>query len=356
MLWNGKWKDYECVFDYEHRTIMLFDQNKLQIKSLQFGNPNKSSLEFNVSIQWYNHIDINETHTKWQKHTNIFINFNYLLIVELLNCYAYISNTQDFNSFHVTWKSNDDITHKEPLNPYSITFKQGIQHVQHNLQVRSHFMPGTDELIFFDCKFDKCMPAIPSKISKMNDSDVLLHNIYKYLPHYPIIQVHWEIQYGFMVPYKRTIGIERNHLPKSVPFQDEFISLNQKTKFNPLLYECDLHKLKIMQDTVNVKLTKNNELQKLFHEITKNGYLYDLITFQYKNNEKEEKELCDNIKQAINFNEKDENGKLILNHKIFTILNELKILYHDDIHKQMGYPLQLWNICAILLYCSKSCN
>ncbi|ETO04874.1 hypothetical protein RFI_32523 [Reticulomyxa filosa] len=66
MLWNGKWKDYKCVFHYGHRTIMLFDENKLKIKSLQLGNPNKSSLEFNVSIQWYNDIsDVDNTHAKW---------------------------------------------------------------------------------------------------------------------------------------------------------------------------------------------------------------------------------------------------------------------------------------------------
>ncbi|ETO16889.1 hypothetical protein RFI_20448, partial [Reticulomyxa filosa] len=53
MLWNGKWKDYECIFDYEHRTIMLLDINeyinnkKLKIKSLQLGNPKRSLLEFN---------------------------------------------------------------------------------------------------------------------------------------------------------------------------------------------------------------------------------------------------------------------------------------------------------------------
>ncbi|ETO12700.1 hypothetical protein RFI_24675, partial [Reticulomyxa filosa] len=250
-----------------------------------------------------------------------------------------------FNSFHVIWKDKNNRIHKEPLNPYSITFKQGIQHVQHNLQRRSHFISGADELINFECKFDKCKPEISSK---MNDSDILLHDIYKYLHHYPIIQVHWEIDYYFMVPYKRTICIERNNLPKSVPFQDIVISLNQKTKFNPLLYECDLHKLKMIGDTIHVK--------KLLHEVIKNDYLCDLIICQHINNKKEEKKFYDNIKQQINYNEKDENGELILNDKILTILNELKILYHDDIHKQMGYPLQLHYIRAILLYCGKSCN
>ncbi|ETO31646.1 hypothetical protein RFI_05473, partial [Reticulomyxa filosa] len=58
ILSNGKWKDYWILFDYQHRTIMLFDENKSKIKLLQVGNPNKSSLEFNVSIQWYN--DLND--------------------------------------------------------------------------------------------------------------------------------------------------------------------------------------------------------------------------------------------------------------------------------------------------------
>ncbi|ETN99057.1 hypothetical protein RFI_38430, partial [Reticulomyxa filosa] len=130
-----------------------------------------------------------------------------------------------------------------------------------------------------------------------------------------------------MVPYKRTIGMERNDLPKNDDLDIEFIPSNQKTKFNPLLYECDLHKLKIIEDT------------KLFHEMIKNDYLCDLITTRPTESHK------NIIKKQINYNEKDENGELILNDKILTILNELKILYHDDIHKQMGYPLQLWHIC-----------
>ncbi|ETO01670.1 hypothetical protein RFI_35770, partial [Reticulomyxa filosa] len=125
----------------------------------------------------------------------------------------------EFNSFHVIWKDSLNRTHKEPLNPYSITLKQGIQHIQHNLQMMHHFTYGADELILFECEFDKCKPVISSKISKMSDPDVLLHDIYKHLPHYPIIQVHWEIKGLFMVPYKRTIGIERN-IPKRVPFKD----------------------------------------------------------------------------------------------------------------------------------------
>ncbi|ETO34966.1 Pfs, NACHT and WD domain protein, partial [Reticulomyxa filosa] len=105
----------------------------------------------------------------------------------------------------------------------------------------------------------------------------------------------------------------------------------------------------VIEDTLQTKVTRNNELQKLFHEMIKNGYLCDLSTTSPK-------ESHSIIKKQMNYNVKDENGELILNDKILTILNELKILYHDDIHKRMGYPLQLYQICAILLYCGKSCN
>ncbi|ETN98169.1 hypothetical protein RFI_39345 [Reticulomyxa filosa] len=90
MLSNGKWKDYKCVFDYEHRTIMLFDENKLKIKLLQLGNPNKSSLEFNVSIQWYT--DIDETNVKWAclilNHAWHFRTLNIFNRDDLSNCVA----------------------------------------------------------------------------------------------------------------------------------------------------------------------------------------------------------------------------------------------------------------------------
>ncbi|ETO34645.1 hypothetical protein RFI_02447, partial [Reticulomyxa filosa] len=233
--------------------------------------------------------------------------------------------------------------YNEPLNPYSMTLKKGLQHLKHQFQARQYYMSGEDELVNFKCEFDKCEPPIPSNTNE----DVLLDDIYTLFPHYPNMQVHWKIEVSFIVPYKRTIDIGRNNLPKNVPFQD--ISLNQKTKFNPLLYECDLHRLKLIEDTVFLINQKSNSgLQLLLHEVIKNGFLHDLIIDRLSISRKK-------IKKQINYNEKNPN-ELILNDLILTILNELKILYHDDIHKQMGYPLQLHQICAILLYCGKSCN
>ncbi|ETO05011.1 hypothetical protein RFI_32386, partial [Reticulomyxa filosa] len=103
-----------------------------------------------------------------------------------------------------------------------------------------------------------------------------------------------------------------------------------------------------IQNILDSKRKRNYELQRLFHEVTKNGYLRDLVTSQYTKNKKEAIQIIDSKK-------KNKNEKL-LNDKIFTILNELKILYHNDIHKQIGYPLQLHHICAVLLYCGKSCS
>ncbi|ETO01269.1 hypothetical protein RFI_36171, partial [Reticulomyxa filosa] len=170
--------------------------------------------------------------------------------------------------------------YNEPLNPYSMTLKKGLQHLKHQFQARQYYMSGEDELVNFKCEFDKCEPPIPSNVN----GDVLLDDIYTLFPHYPNMQVHWKIEVSCMVPYKRTIGIERSILPKNVPFQD--ILSSQKTKFNPLLYECDLHQLKCIEDTVN------SDLKLLFHEIIKNDCLCDLATFEFTN-EKEEQQLHD---------------------------------------------------------------
>ncbi|ETO17171.1 hypothetical protein RFI_20159, partial [Reticulomyxa filosa] len=65
MLLDEKWEEYKIAFDYQHRTIMLFDESELKVQSLQVGNPKKSSLEFNVNIQYYNDFDVEHTHAKW---------------------------------------------------------------------------------------------------------------------------------------------------------------------------------------------------------------------------------------------------------------------------------------------------
>ncbi|ETN99075.1 hypothetical protein RFI_38412 [Reticulomyxa filosa] len=255
---------------------------------------------------------------------------------------------KEFNSFNIIWKDKGKVPHKLSLNPFSMTLKQGFQHLQNQYQLYIHFIVGTNEVIY--CKFvpNECSPSIELY---MNAGDVLLRDIYKHSPHYPIIQVYWKIKCITMVPYKCTIAIERNNLPKSILSKDK-IPLNEKPKFNPFLYKCDLHEVKIIQDnSTPVRLSIDNLLKSIFHEIIKNKYLCDLISEDDAANLRVHKE----IKRKINYNKKNSN-ELILNDKILTILNELKTLYYDEIHKQMGYPLQLYHICAILLYCGKSCN
>ncbi|ETO01333.1 hypothetical protein RFI_36107 [Reticulomyxa filosa] len=355
MLSNGKWKEFEIAFDYEYRRIVLLNEHnsnkkkKLKVKTLQVGNPKKLSLELNVHIQRYN--DCSEIQTNCIKYCNLILNYSWHFRTTKYSDRDNLSDCcSEFNSFQIFQKENNLLTHKEPLNPYLITLKQGLQHLKDQLQIISQSRYGEDELVGFECNFDKCEPSIPPKINE----DVLLHDIYKHIPHYPNIQAYWKIDTTFIVSFKHTICVKRYEIPKSI--KTENISLNQKSIFNPLLFECDIYKLKIIQDTTSLtNSSSNNELKLLLHEIIKNGYLIDLIEYQYTDNEKEERQLHERIKQQINYNEKNAN-ELILNEKILTILNEAKILYHDDIHEQMGYPLQLYHICAILLYCGKSCN
>ncbi|ETO05156.1 hypothetical protein RFI_32237 [Reticulomyxa filosa] len=213
---------------------------------------------------------------------------------------------KEFNSFQVILK---ETRNKEPLNPYLITLKQGFKNFKNKLQLRKQYMGEGDESIIFKCENNKCEPPIPFNINE----DILLNDI--------------------------------TDKSKNILNKDIIISSNKKSTFNPLLYICDIHKLKIIQDSVlSIPRSSDNYMKLLLHEVIKNGYINDLITYQYLYN-----------KEEIHYNENKPN-ELILNEKILTILNELKILYYDDIHKYMGYPLQLFDICAILLYCGKSCN
>ncbi|ETO04521.1 hypothetical protein RFI_32876, partial [Reticulomyxa filosa] len=60
----------------------------------------------------------------------------------------------------------------------------------------------------------------------------------------------------------------------------KFIPSNQKTKFNPLLYECDLHKLKIIEDTVKtlVRLFGDSITEELKQKIEKHHGNIETVT------------------------------------------------------------------------------
>ncbi|ETO30070.1 WD-40 repeat protein [Reticulomyxa filosa] len=212
LLSNGKWKNYEIVFDYQHRTIMLFDENKLKIKSLQLGNPNKSSLEFNVHIQLYNDFEINDTPIKWAC----------LILNHTWHFRTTISLERDYLSDYlsITWEDEYQQVHKDPLNPYLMTLREGIQYFKNKFQERECFIHGADELIQFICN--------PSVASYINNEDVLLHDLYKYLPHYPIIQIYWEIKGYLMMPYKRTVT-ERTSIPKRNQSNNTQVKQNQNS-------------------------------------------------------------------------------------------------------------------------------
>ncbi|ETO01095.1 hypothetical protein RFI_36345, partial [Reticulomyxa filosa] len=283
ILKDEKWINYEIVFDYSHRQIVLFENDKLNIQSLQVGNPKTLSSEFNVVIQWYNSLDYsNIAQTKWPclilNHTwyfrmvddiernyfsNLFsVNYKQNISFLKLDKFQIFHNIYEFNSFHVIWKDRYFQIHKESLNPYSMTLKQGLEHLKKKIKMQEHFKYGTDELIYFEADFEKFQPPLAENINE----DLLLCDVYKHLPHYPIIQVYWEIKGYFMVPYKHTIDIKTNNLPKSVGPDLKFISFDRQFTFFPLLYKRDLNKLKNIQNILDSKKKINYKLQRLFHE------------------------------------------------------------------------------------------
>ncbi|ETO16560.1 hypothetical protein RFI_20779, partial [Reticulomyxa filosa] len=86
--------------------------------------------------------------------------------------------------------------------------------------MRDHFMFGKDELIVFECKFDKCKPVISSK---MNNSYVLLHDIY------PIIQVHLERCEIANSNKKENIS-KKSNIPISEKYQATFFLKKKRNK------------------------------------------------------------------------------------------------------------------------------
>ncbi|ETO07578.1 hypothetical protein RFI_29813 [Reticulomyxa filosa] len=76
--------------------------------------------------------------------------------------------------------------------------------------------------------------------------------------------------------------------------------------------------------------------------------LFCAIWFKYQTIQsmKQKAQMDQRIKAELLYDE-DDPLDLVLDETILAILN---------VHKYMGYPLDLDNICAILLYCARSCN
>ncbi|ETO01220.1 hypothetical protein RFI_36219 [Reticulomyxa filosa] len=328
MCSKEKWREYEIAFDYQHRTIMLLnklneekdekeEQDKFKIEALQVGNPRKSSLEVNVHIQWYNNFDDIANCIKWPC---LILNHSWHFRANNSIERRYLSNlcAVDKIIYYVAsvLQQQQQSTKKKFISHFNIN-RSSIHSVSHG-QI----------MVYINETFDTL-------------TNSTLHNKYKHIPHFPAMQADWEIKYEFVVPYERTIGTERNSVPKIISNENIGISAIEKPGFHPFLYKT--------QQPIK------NELKHLLHEVISNGYLYDLIASQNTTNPQEEKAMHENIKQQIQYNESDINA-LILNDKILTILSHAKQVYRSDVHRHMGYPLELHHICAILLYCGKSCS
>ncbi|ETO14840.1 hypothetical protein RFI_22530 [Reticulomyxa filosa] len=336
---NEKWEEYEIVFDYACRRIVLFEPRQLKVKTLQVGNPKQNSSEFDIDIEYYNDFSaVRNTHTKW---CGLILNQRWhfrMLHQTERDCFSDFCS--QFNSFKIRWKDNKSQIREEPLNPKKTTLKQGFQRLKKKLKAINCFNNGTSKLILFECEFAECEPRIFSD----TDTDKLLYDIYQHIYDKNIC---WKVSAYFMVPYKYTIDITKIPIPQNANVEST-VRTTKKQQFNPLLYEHDIPTFTCVQTMVySNPLPSKNEMKNILHETIKNGYLCDLIQEKQEDQRK--------IKQCLHFNENNIDA-LILNDNILRILRQVKQLYHSAIHKHMRYPLHLHHICAILLYGEKLCS
>ncbi|ETO09894.1 hypothetical protein RFI_27483 [Reticulomyxa filosa] len=368
--WNyKKWRLHDTVFDFEHRRIGLLDlsNEKPIVETIQVGYPKKKEENcvwiFNgkMMCRQSKHLQLNGVllflivlGILLRQNKTFCVLKNFVLSYFLKNTKK-LKFIKEFNSFRIVWKPDTYQTNYEPVHPFITTFKQVFERLKRKMRIKG------DELLMFKCVFDKCKPPIPSNVSE----NTLLHDIYKDMPGYPQVEVVWIIESFCIIPYERTFHLNRNKFlnrdKKDLATTLELEFANRKLHLNPFLHRDDYYTFQQKQNflisNLNIHEEMSNEqiLKDLLYEIIQKGYLCDLITNENKLDESK-------IKETIKYEEKkseqhgNEKYKLILDDSVLTILRQVKCIYHSPIHKHMGYPLTLHHICALLLYCKKSCR
>ncbi|ETO36706.1 hypothetical protein RFI_00355 [Reticulomyxa filosa] len=262
---SEQWNKYTAVFNYQHRALMLFDENKSKIEMIRIDDNKKASLKFNVHIESCDPID-NVTHAKW---ACLILNGTWYFRTENATEREHLSNIfSKFNSPEIMLEDNDSQIHKEPCN--------------------GHCM-AVEEL---------CQQWEEKEHSSLCD-----------ISHYPMDK--------YIVHYKHTISADI--LPSRFAASNPYSSL-------PI---CDTKNYKLIQDPGYPNLSVEDAIDKMLHE----AYVA-LHKIEYTDYESD-------------YIEHDPS--------IFLTMDEIKELYYHELHKYMGYPLQLHHLCALLLYCNESC-
>ncbi|ETO35404.1 hypothetical protein RFI_01657 [Reticulomyxa filosa] len=166
------------------------------------------------------------------------INQNLLFFVVIVVAAIEKKYNNEFNSFHIVWKDNNNKIHKGSFNSYTVTLKQAIQKIIEKLQTHEQFLYGKDGLLTLKCTFKKCNPYIPSDIS----DDALLHDIYKHFPHYPIIQTKPSSSYKNLLheikQIKKQLHFNKYNVEDLVLDENVLIIMRQVKE----LYHSDIHK------------------------------------------------------------------------------------------------------------------
>ncbi|ETN98201.1 hypothetical protein RFI_39313 [Reticulomyxa filosa] len=119
------------IFHICHR----MENGKNILKTLQVGNPKKSSFECNAHIKLYN--DCSEIQTSYIKYSNIVLNHYWHFHINISNERDCLSNRYSVNDFTFLFF----IQKFQFLNcPYLKNLKQGFENLKHQLQIIKQFM------------------------------------------------------------------------------------------------------------------------------------------------------------------------------------------------------------------------
>ncbi|ETO09501.1 hypothetical protein RFI_27877 [Reticulomyxa filosa] len=385
---NGKWKTYRAAFNWKRRRLLLFNAAANEQEKIVFISKKCTEIDLKFSTDFS---ELETSHKKWHIVT-LSPSFHVRLDSWMVSHFRF-SSWLEFQIFSLTCATQKGGVQQEKesvalknlnllrlscfqvqikflnflekqlhpmfriaVNPYTATFDDTQKKIEEYLRIMFHSFAGIDQVLYCYHHAKRCEPPIPESVR----GDTILNDVYQSDPNYPNICVTWDVSCFFMAPYERTVEAKVKHKkPMNI---DHYLlqSEEKKIDFNPFLYinevavirmidaETFLLSNKLFEAMLKEQDTKM--LKALFHEVIANGYGMDLV------DDKKSKSINIKVlKQNIKY---DENNKdqLILDENILHILKIAKDLFHSDIHKSMGYPLHLFHICALYLYCGKDCN
>ncbi|ETO12230.1 hypothetical protein RFI_25149, partial [Reticulomyxa filosa] len=252
------------------------------------------------------------------------------------------------------------------VDPRQTTLKQAFEKLSGQVRMQKKVLDGCEECTEFELIGSECVPALGENTFQKH-ADTQLEAFYSHECNVSDCIVEWTIHSKWHAPRRLMLPVRyRQQIVDTRPcYKAKENKFSGTTCCAPFLYERDSDETYKLESTnVLLRYVKEIEpaffipsvdiLKALLHEIIKNGYLNDLTDYVSTNKHKIERKNAE-IKKEIQY-EQNRYETLVLNEERLNILGNIKRLYFCKEHEQMNFPLQPYHICALLLYCGRSCN